>query len=86
MLLGISIALGGYAISAAYRRSEPAFIAPFEYIAMPVAVLWGIVIFAEYPDHYAYFGITLIIVSGLVLIWREAVARRQERLDAPHRF
>ena len=84
--LGTAIATGGYAISAAYRRSEPAFIAPFEYIAMPVAVLWGIVIFAEYPELTAYLGIGLILVSGLVLIWREAVARRQERLDAPGRF
>ena len=83
VLLGITIAIGGFAISAAYRSSAPAFIAPFEYVAMPFAVLYGITVFNEVPDGVALFGITLIIASGLVLIWREAVARRrQDRIAA----
>ena len=86
VLLGVTIAIGGYAISAAYRRSDPAFIAPFEYVAMPFAVFWGITIFNEYPDRIAVTGILLILGSGLVLIWREAIAHRQDRLDGPHRL
>ena len=84
--LGVVIALGGYSISAAYRSSAPAFIAPFEYVAMPFAIFWGVAIFDEVPDRFAIAGILLILGSGLVLIWREAVARRREILDAPHRF
>lgn len=80
VLLGVTIAFGGFAISAAYRRSEAAFIAPFEYVALPMAVIFGITIFDEFPDGVALLGIALIIVSGLVLIWREAVARRKESL------
>ncbi len=86
VLLGITIAIGGLAISAAYQRSAPAFIAPFEYVAMPFAVFWGITIFAEYPDLAALTGIVLIIASGLVLIWREAVAQRQAALNSPKRL
>ena len=74
VLLGITIAIGGFAISAAYQRSAPAFIAPFEYTAMPFAVFWGITVFSEYPDIAALTGIVLIIGSGLFLIWREARA------------
>ena len=84
--IGAAITVGGFAISAAYSKSEPAFIAPFEYIAMPFAIFWGVTIFDEWPDRAAVLGIVLILGSGLVLIWREAVARRRELLDAPHRF
>lgn len=86
ILLGLTSTLGGYSISQAYRRSEAAFIAPFEYLAMPIAVFWGLVIFAELPDIWTWTGIALIISSGLVLIWREAVNRRKQALDAPRRF
>ncbi len=74
--VGVTSALGGYMISQAYRLSEAAFVAPFEYIAMPLAVLSGYFVFGELPDWIAVAGILLILGAGLVLIWREAVARR----------
>ncbi len=76
-LLGITSALGGFTISQAYRRSEAAFVAPFEYAAMPLAVFWGLAVFGEWPDVWAWVGIALIMASGLILIWREAVAHRR---------
>ncbi len=81
--LGLTSSFGGYCISEAYRRSEAALIAPVEYIAMPLAVFFGLVIFNEWPDSIAWTGITLILASGLVFVWREAVARRTP--DAPRR-
>lgn len=75
--LGTTIALAGFAISEAYRRSEAAFIAPFEYLALPTSVLWGYLVFDEWPDPWAATGIAIIIVSGMVLIWREAAARKR---------
>ena len=75
-VVGLTSAIGGLCISQAYRTTEAAFVAPFEYIAMPVSVLWGWLVFAEWPDNWTWVGISLIIASGLVLIWREAVARR----------
>lgn len=83
--LGLSIAVSGFAISEAYSRSEPAFIAPFEYIALPLSVLWGILVFDEWPDAWALVGILLILISGMVLIWREAVARRSGEVDRAER-
>ncbi|MEQ9037805.1 MAG: DMT family transporter [Silicimonas sp.] len=80
-LLGMTSALGGFTISQAYRRSEAAYVAPFEYAAMPLAVFWGLSIFGEWPDPWAWAGIGLIMTSGLVLIWRETVSRRRT-LDA----
>lgn len=88
VVLGITSALGGFTISQAYRRSEAALVAPFEYAAMPLAVFWGLTVFGEWPDAMAWAGIALILGSGLVLIWREAVARRVDEPTAlrPKRF
>ena len=82
-VVGFLSAAGGYAISEAYRRSEAAMVAPFEYIAMPLSVFWGFTVFGEWPDAAAWAGIVLILASGLVLIWREAVARRQVQSRPP---
>ncbi len=75
-LIGLCSGAGGYFISQAYRISEAALVAPMEYIAMPMAVVWGVVVFGEWPDLAAWCGIVLIVGSGLFLIWREARAGR----------
>lgn len=74
-MLGISAMLGGLCISQAYRLSEAAFAAPFEYVAMPMAIMWGVTVFGTWPDRSAWIGIALIIGSGLYLLWRESVTQ-----------
>ena len=71
-MLGVSGVFGVFLISQAFRLSEAAFAAPFEYVAMPLAILWGVTVFGTWPDRLAWLGILLIIGSGLFLIWREA--------------
>ncbi|HSH43165.1 MAG TPA: DMT family transporter, partial [Arenicellales bacterium] len=71
------IALGGlstgiaYALSQAYRSASAATVAPFEYVAMPMAALWGFLIWNEAPDLRAVAGMTLILGSGLYVLARE---------------
>ena len=76
LAMGFISAFGGFCISYAYRGSEAALIAPVEYLAMPMSLLWGYLVFAEWPDLWAMVGIALILASGLYLIWREALAKR----------
>lgn len=71
-VIGVTSVAGGYFISQAYRMSEAAFVAPFEYVAMPMAVIWGLTIFGEWPATSAWLGIAMIVGSGLFLLWREA--------------
>lgn len=77
VMLGVSGVMGGFLISQAYRLSEAAFAAPFEYISMPLAIMWGITVFGTFPDRIAWLGIALILGSGLYLVWREAFKGRQ---------
>jgi drug/metabolite transporter (DMT)-like permease len=82
-VLGISGLFGGLFISQAYRLSEAAFAAPFEYVAMPMAIFWGVTVFGTWPDATAWIGIALIIGSGLYLLWRETVRDSKATAKAP---
>lgn len=75
VLVGFSSGFGAVLLSQAYRLCEPAMIAPFEYIAMPLAVLGGVVVFGEWPDALSWLGIALIVLGGLYMLWRETRAR-----------
>ncbi|TNJ41397.1 DMT family transporter [Phaeobacter sp. B1627] len=70
-IAGVSGAIGGYLVGQAYRQCEAGLVAPFEYIAMPLAVFWGVIVFSEWPDRSVWFGSALIIGAGLVSVWRE---------------
>lgn len=82
-MLGVTGMLGGLFISQAYRLSEAAFAAPFEYVAMPMAIMWGGAVFGTWPDTSAWLGIALIIGSGLYLLWRESVTQGSVATPAP---
>lgn len=69
--LGVLSGFIGYSISQAYRLAPPATVAPFEYIAMPLAVLWGWLVWDYLPSATILAGITLIIGAGLYVFVRE---------------
>jgi len=73
VMLGVTGVMGGMLVSQAYRLSEAAFAAPFEYVAMLMAIVWGVTVFGTWPDRSAWIGIALILGSGLFLLWRESV-------------
>lgn len=79
LAIGVINGVGGYLMSQAYRISQPAAIAPFEYVALPMAVMWGAVFFGNWPDAITYAGMTLICGSGLYVLRREMVVARARR-------
>jgi drug/metabolite transporter (DMT)-like permease len=70
---GVLIAVAGYLLSQAYRIAEANLLAPFEYTAMPFAVLWGVLWWGDWPDATAFLGMALIVGSGLVVFYRETL-------------
>ena len=54
-------------------------IAPFEYVALPMAVMWGVVFFGDWPDSITYAGMALICGSGLYVVHRETVLAHARR-------
>jgi len=60
-----------FASSNVYSNVEATFVAPFEYIALPMAVLWGIVIWGDWPTSTTWIGIILILSGGITMVYRE---------------
>lgn len=66
-------------IVGAYRRAPPALLAPFEYTALIGGAIAGYLIWNEIPDRWVVLGATIIIASGLFVVYREiggAIAKR----------
>ena len=79
LAIGVINGVGGYLMSQAYRITRPSVLAPFEYVALPMAVIWGVVFFADWPDPITYAGMALICGSGLYVLHRETVVARARR-------
>ena len=81
-----TVKLAAVAVAADREVDQPEatlIVAPVEYLAMPMAVLWGFWVFSEVPDLVAVSGIILIAGSGLFMVWREAASRSVEVPDTP---
>jgi len=65
--IGLIAATGFYFLSQAYRLGPPAAIAPFEYISVPLSVLWGYVFWKDVLGLQSIIGMILIVGSGLYI-------------------
>ena len=72
---GLAVSVGGLMIGQAYRMGEAGLVAPFEYISVPIAVIWGAAVFGTLPDAWGWVGIALIVGAGLYTMWRETRVR-----------
>lgn len=75
-ICGFIAAFGFYCLSQGYRVAPASIVAPFEFVAMPLAIFWGIVFWGEYPPLSTLGGIALIIGGGLYALHREAARKR----------
>lgn len=83
VLIGTGSCFGGFLISQAYRLGEAGFVAPFEYVAMPISVVTGYLVFGDLPDSLGWVGIALIVGAGLLQLWRETVTSRRLPANLP---
>ncbi|MBI1385403.1 MAG: EamA family transporter [Rhizobiales bacterium] len=68
---GIISAVGMVFLAKAYARGEASVVAAFEYTGLAWAVLWGALIWREWPDLWTLAGMTLLVGSGLYILLRE---------------
>ncbi len=78
-LIGIGL-VGGMAqmaLTQAYRLAPVSLVAPFEYSALLAAALLGFAVWGQIPDRFVWLGAGIVIASGLYILHRETVRRRQ---------
>jgi drug/metabolite transporter (DMT)-like permease len=73
--LGLVWASAMYFIARAYSLAQASVVAPFEYVALPINVMWGFVIWQEIPTWMTLSGAFLTVFSGMYVLYRE----RRER-------
>jgi drug/metabolite transporter (DMT)-like permease len=65
---GFFLIFGHFFIFMAYRIGPAPVVAPFYYTFSVWAVISGIVVFGDFPNRLAVWGIMLIVGSGLVIV------------------
>ncbi len=71
VLLGGLSGFIAYALTQAYRLANAATLAPFEYVALPSAIVLGWLVFDHLPDRWMLLGCALIAGSGIYVYLRE---------------
>ncbi len=75
--------LGGLAqilVTRALRQAPASILAPFDYASIVFALLYGYVVFHEAPSTAVWYGLPLVIGSGLYVLHREQARSRGRRL------
>ena len=55
----------------AFRSAPSSVLAPFSYFGIINAFILGWIFFGEFPIQKLFPGVILIVVAGLIIIWRE---------------
>jgi drug/metabolite transporter (DMT)-like permease len=79
---GLLGGVGQILLTSSYRYADASVIAPFEYASMLLAIVVGYVIFDEVPTLTMLAGAAIIILAGVLIIWRErklGLERKKQR-------
>jgi drug/metabolite transporter (DMT)-like permease len=76
--LGLVWAGGMYFIARAYSMALASVVAPFEYAALPINVMWGFIIWQELPKLATWAGAFLTLSSGAYILYRDQRERMEE--------
>lgn len=71
-VVGFLAITGQFLIVAAYKRAPAAVIAPIQYSQILWATIYGWWFFNEFPDQWVGLGASIIIASGMFIVWRES--------------
>lgn len=73
--LGFVWAAWMYFMTRAYSTAQASVVAPFEYVSLPVNIMWGFLIWHQLPTAMTVAGALLTLLSGMYILYQD----RQER-------
>ncbi len=78
-LLGVGFfaTLSHMMMTYALSLAPSATLAPLQYLELPVATLFGYLVFRDFPNSLSLIGIAIIIGAGLYMIHRERVTSKK---------
>ena len=57
---------------------EASLLAPFAYVGLIYATIWGLVFFGEFPDKWSILGAIIIAISGFYVWYRDTFGSKSE--------
>ena len=78
-LLSMVGILGGVAnllLTQAYKLSEVSLVTPLRYLALPIAIFFGFLIWDEIPTYKTLLGALLVIFSSIIIFRREIYLKK----------
>ena len=70
LLLGLIGIIQQVMLSYSFRFAEASLLAPFDYLSLPLALVFGYWFWNEFPDWLSLVGSTIILISGMMLMLR----------------
>lgn len=61
---------------------EASLLAPFAYVGLIYATIWGLIFFGEFPDEWSIIGAIIIAISGFYVWYRDTFGSKSEAEDA----
>lgn len=77
--IGLIGGIAQFTMTAAFRRTEVAIIAPFDYLGLVFAMTLGYLVWGDLPDVWLVTGAAIVVASGIYIVHREATLGRQRR-------
>ena len=74
-VIAIAGTIGQLALIRAFTGGEAAMLAPYAYVGLAFAAVWGLLFFAEVPDLWTVLG-SLVIAGAGVYVWHRETYRR----------
>jgi len=72
-LSGVLFALGHFLLIEAFSRAAAAVLAPFTYVQIVAAIVFGIAVFGDVPDLWTLLGTALVILAGVYVLRRQVL-------------
>lgn len=69
--IGVLGSMGHFLVVLAFSRAPVAVLAPFQYLEIVSATLLGYLVFGDFPNGIKWFGISVIVGTGLYIFARE---------------
>ena len=79
IMAGLGLVWAGwtYFMARAYSLAPASVVAPFEYLSLPINLMWGLLIFQEIPTWMMLAGASLTLLSGMYILYLDRKARQK---------
>lgn len=79
IMAGLGLVWAGwtYFMARAYSLAQASVAAPFEYLSLPINLMWGLILFQEIPTWMMLVGASLTLLSGMYILVLDRKARQK---------